>query len=233
MTLAVVSLRRDPGLLEASLTLRPGEIVGLIGPNGAGKTTLLRALAGLSRGPGEVTLDGCPLTDLSPDARARRLAWLPAERHVGWPLTAREVVALGLTGRRDEAAIDVALAKADVTAFADRRINRLSTGERARVLLARALVGTPDWLLLDEPVASLDLRHQLDLLEVLRGEAARGAGVVLSLHDLSLAEGACARLILLNQGRIVADGAPSDVLTPSVLATVFGVARTPGGWARG
>jgi iron complex transport system ATP-binding protein len=233
VTLACTALARPPGLAEATLALRPGEITGLIGPNGAGKTTLLRALAGLSAGPGAVTLDGQPLATLSPDARARRLAWLPAERQVGWPLLARDVVALGLPGRRDAAAVDRALSRTDTAALAGRRIDRLSTGERARVLLARALVASPGWLLLDEPVANLDLRHQLDLLDLLRGEAARGAGVVLSLHDLTLADAACDRLVLLDAGRIVADGAPAGVLTPDVLATVFGVARTSGGWARG
>jgi len=233
VTLAAQDLSRPPGLAAATLALRPGEITALIGPNGAGKTTLLRALAGLTAGPGRVTLDGHELAALSPDARARRLAWLPAERDVGWPLAAREVVALGLPGRRDDAAIDRALAKTDTAVFADRRIDRLSTGERARVLLARALVAGPDWLLLDEPIANLDLRHQLDLLDLLRSEAARGAGVVLSLHDLALAGAACDRLVLIDAGRIVADGAPAAVLTPDVLATVFGVARTPGGWARG
>lgn len=146
-----------------------------------------------------------------------------------------DVVALGLMplGGGDTAAIDHALTLADAGDFTDRRIDRLSTGERARVLLARALVARPDYLLLDEPTANLDAHHQLTILDVLRAEAARGAGVLVTLHDLSLAERWCDRLLLLDAGRLVAEGAPDTVLTDDRLRSIFHVRRGSQGWERG
>ena len=233
--LAATGLTRPPMLQPTSLGVGPGEVVGLIGPNGSGKTTLLRALAGLTPGPGTVTLDGTPLPDLPALHRARRLAYLPAEREAGWPMRARDVVALGLMpfGGRDDGAIDRALELTDATAFADRRVDRLSTGEKARVLLARALVGRPAYLLLDEPTANLDAHHALLMLDVLRGEAARGAGVLVTLHDLALAERWCDRLLLLDGGSLVASGSPAEVLTPEHLFNIFHVRRGASGWERG
>ncbi len=236
---------RLPGLRGASLTLRPGGLVGLIGPNGAGKTTLLRALVGLSRGPGSVTLDGVPITSLAPATRAKRIGWLPADRSVAWPLRVSDVVALGLPTALEtsltsadpasagvSATIDAALASVECSAFAERRIDTLSTGERARVLLARALVTRPDYLLLDEPTANLDPYHRLTVIAALRAEVARGAGVLVALHDLDLARSFCDRLLLLHDGELVADGAPADVLTPKRLAAVFQVRAVDGGWQR-
>lgn len=233
--LVATGIARLPMLQPTSLEIRPGEVVGLIGPNGSGKTTLLRALASLTAGPGEVVLDGAPLPTLPTAARARRLAYLPAEREAGWPMRARDVVALGLMpfGGADAAAVDRALALADAAGFADRGIDRLSTGERARVLLARALAGRPDYLLLDEPTANLDAHHQLTILDVLRAEAARGAGVLVTLHDLSLAERWCDRLLLLDEGQLVAEGTPEEVLTEDRLRRIFHVRRGAHGWERG
>ncbi len=232
--LVATGLARPPMLQPTSLALRPGEVLGLIGPNGSGKTTLLRALASLSAGPGRVTLDDTDVRALPAPVRARRIAYLPAEREAGWPMRVRDVVALGLMpfGGTDDAAIDRALALADVVGFADRRIDHLSTGERARVLLARALVGRPDHLLLDEPTANLDAHHQLAILDALRGEAARGAGVLITLHDLALAERWCDRLLLLDGGRAIADGSPHDVLSESRLGEIFHVRRAESGWER-
>jgi iron complex transport system ATP-binding protein len=233
--LSAHDVMRSPMLDATAFELAPGAVVGLIGPNGAGKTTLLRALAGLTAGPGEVRLGGQPLTALPAVVRARRLGYLPAEREAGWPMRARDVVALGRMpfGGGDAGEVDRALALADAAGFAERRIDRLSTGERARVLLARALAGRPDWLLLDEPTANLDAHHQLAILDVLRGEAARGAGVLLTLHDLALAERWCDRLLLMDAGKLVADGAPAAVLTPERLRDVFHVRRGERGWERG
>lgn len=227
------AIARLPGLRSATLSLQPGELVGLIGPNGAGKTTLLRALAGLSRGPGSVALDDVPIRSVDPAVRARRIGWLPADRSVAWPLRVSDVVALGLAQRTaDISAVAAALARVEAAAFTDRRIDTLSTGERARVLLARALVMRPDYLLLDEPTANLDPYHRLTVVEALRAEVARGAGVLLALHDLDLARTCCTRLLLLSNGELIADGKPADVLTPARLAAVFQVRAVDGGWQR-
>lgn len=232
--LVATGVARLPMLQPTSLEIRPGEVVGLIGPNGSGKTTLLRALASLTAGLGEVMLDGCPVSSLAAAIRSRRIAYLPAEREAGWPMRVRDVVALGLMpfGGGDPAAVGHALALTDAGEFAERSIDRLSTGERARVLLARALVGRPDYLLLDEPTANLDAHHQLAILDVLRGEAARGAGALVTLHDLALAEQRCDRLLLLDGGRLIAQGLPSEVLTESRLGEIFHVRRARLGWER-
>lgn len=234
MTLAVTDLARAPHLAPLSFNVAAGELIGLIGPNGAGKTTLLRALAGLTRGAGQVRLGGLVLTELHPNARARRLAWLPADRGAVWPMRGRDIVALGQLplGARDEAAIDAALAAVDASAFADRDLQSLSTGERARVLLARALVAQPQLLLLDEPVANLDPEHRLGVLDALRATTVQGAAVIVALHDLDLAAARCDRLLLLNHGNLVADGPPEQVLTAERLAQVFHVRRGTSGWQR-
>ena len=226
--LVATGLARPPMLAETSLTLRPGEVTGVIGPNGAGKTSLLKALAGLSRGPGTVTLDGQALMP-----HPRRLAWLPASRDAVWPMTAAALVQLGLgpAAPPDPEAVAAALAACDATALAARPVNQLSTGERARVLLARALVARPAWLLLDEPIANLDPGHRLDVMALLAAEAARGAGVVLALHDLDLAQ-RCDRLLLMAGGAVVADGPPAQALAPERLASVFGVVRETHGFQR-
>lgn len=234
MRLAATDIARPPALAPLSLNVAAGEIVGLIGPNGAGKTTLLRALAGLSRGPGMVAIDDVALAAMAPAQRARQLAWLPADRGAAWPMRGRDIVALGLLplGGRDEVAIDAALATVDARDLADRNIQSLSTGERARVLLARALVARPALLLLDEPVANLDPEHRLGVLDALRAEAQRGAAVVLALHDLDLAAARCDRLLLLDKGVLVGDGAPAAVLSDAALAQVFRVRRDGHGWQR-
>jgi iron complex transport system ATP-binding protein len=226
--LEAINLARPPMLEAVSLALAPGTVTGVIGPNGAGKTTLLKALAGLSRGPGSVLLDGKPFT-LHP----RRLAWLPASRDAVWPMTAATLVALGLGpgAPPDPEAVAAALTACDATMLADRPVNQLSTGERARVLLARALVARPAWLLLDEPIANLDPGHRLDVMALLAAEAARGAGVVLALHDLDLAA-RCDRLLVISNGRLVADGPPVAVLDDAQLARIFGVTRGANGWQR-
>ncbi len=221
MTLTLAGLARPPMLAESSLTFGPG-VTALIGPNGAGKTSLLRAVAGLTSGPGIVRLDGNPL---SPATHA----YLPAEREIAWPIRVADAVALGL-GRPDSRAVEAALTRTAILAFADRPLTQLSTGERARVLLARALVGRPRLLLLDEPIANLDPAHALAILGLLRAEAAAGTIVVLSLHDLTLATRFADRLLLLDRGSLIADGPPAVVLTPAHLATTFGIRAGADGW---
>ena len=226
--LQAIALARPPMLAPISLTLQSGQFTGIIGPNGAGKTTLLRALAGLSTGPGDVLLDGKPLAP-----HPRRLAWLPASRDAVWPMTAATLVQLGLgpAAVPDPAAVSAALAACDAAPLANRPVNQLSTGERARVLLARALVARPAWLLLDEPIANLDPGHRLDVMALLAAEAARGAGVVMALHDLDLAR-QCDRLLLISDGALVADGAPDEVLSSYNLSRIFGVQQGEHGWFR-
>lgn len=223
MTLTAIALARPPMLAALDLALAPG-LTALIGPNGAGKTTLLRALAGLTPGSGTVTLDGHALTPT-------KFAYLPADRDIAFPLAARDLIALGLP-RPDSAAVEAALARTGTIAFADRAVTRLSTGERARVLLARALVARPRVLLLDEPTANLDPAHALDMLALLRAEAADDTIVLVSLHDLGAATRFADRLLLLDGGRLVADGPPAAVLTPTNLAATFGIRDGPKGWER-
>ncbi|MBL8646973.1 MAG: ABC transporter ATP-binding protein, partial [Sphingosinicella sp.] len=147
------------------IAVAPGEVVGLIGPNGSGKTTLLRALAGLTAGAGSITVDGKALDVMTSSERARRIAYMPAGRRVDWPMRADDIVALSGV---DAGRVAEALARVGMSAFAGRRVDTLSTGERARVLLARVLAGRADWLLLDEPTANLDPGHELDVLALLR-----------------------------------------------------------------
>jgi iron complex transport system ATP-binding protein len=213
--------------------LRRGEVTAVLGPNGAGKSTLLGCLAGLRRpDQGTVRLDGTLLADLAPRARARRIGYLPQSAETAWPIEARILVGLGRTpfiGARglsaeDAAAIDAALAAAGAGELAGRIVTTLSGGERARVLIARALAGEPDWLLADEPLTGLDPGHQLDAAELFRALAReRGCGVVVTLHDLSLAARMADRVLVLAQGRILADGAPGEALSPDVLARAYGI----------
>jgi iron complex transport system ATP-binding protein len=215
------------------LSLTRGMLTGLVGPNGAGKTTLLRALASLvSPIEGSVTLDGRALSTLPRDARARRIAVLFQGGEIGWPISVREVVALGrLPHRRafadpsaaDRAAITRAMARTDIAHLPERSATSLSSGERMRALLARALAVEAEWLLADEPVTALDPAHQLDAMTLLRAVSREGTGVVAVLHDLALAARFCDRIVVLSGGRLLADGPPDAALSDGLLAHVFGV----------
>jgi iron complex transport system ATP-binding protein len=217
---------------RASFTLRRGEVVALVGPNGAGKTTLVRALAGLLPADGRISLDGRALSALSPRERARHIAYLPQGHAFHWPIPAAAVVALGRhphadpfspPSAADRAAVARALAATNIEALATRPVATLSGGERARVALARALATEAPVLLADEPTASLDPRHQLVVMELLRRAAESGA-VLAVVHDLLLAARFADRVLVMDRGRLVADAPPAQALGPERVAEVFGVA---------
>jgi iron complex transport system ATP-binding protein len=221
--LSVDGLARAPALAALCFTVAPGTVAALTGPNGAGKSTLLRALAGLSGGPGTVALRGDPLAP-------GRFAYLPPSREAPFAISARDVVSLGLP-RPDAHAVGHALARVDAADLAGRPLTRLSTGERARVLLARALVAAPPLLLLDEPTANLDPAHALLVARLLREEAARGAIVLFASHDLALARAHGDEALVLSGGALIAHGPAREVLAGAVLARVFGVALGPDGFS--
>jgi iron complex transport system ATP-binding protein len=216
----------------ATLALRPGEIGALVGPNGAGKTTLVRALAGLQPAEGEITLQGRALKTYSPRERARMIAYLPQGHVFHWPMSVASIVALGRhphgdafssPAAGDGAAVSRALAATGIETFAARPVTTLSGGERARVALARALATGAQILLADEPTASLDPRHQLIVMDLLR-QAARAGGTVLAIvHDLTLAARFADRVLVMDGGRIVADGAPDAALSAARIAQIFAV----------
>ncbi|QQQ18951.1 ABC transporter ATP-binding protein [Brevundimonas vitis] len=217
-----------PVLTDVDLTVRAGELVALCGPNGAGKTSVLRLALGLiPTMAGEARLGGDLVGELGPQARALRAAYLPQERHIAWNMPAIEIAALGapfLAGPESLARARAALDQVHAGDLADRGVADMSGGERARVLLARALVADAPLLLADEPVAGLDPAAQLLVMGRLRSYANRGRGVLVSLHDLTLAARHADRIIVLDRGRVVADAVPSEALSDRVLRSVFGIA---------
>ncbi len=225
---------------DVTVAAEPGEFIALTGPNGAGKSTVLKALAGvLPVEVGQVEIGGVPAKTFSALQRAHRLAWLPQSRPVAWNLRTEDVVALGRfaqspaaydrLGPEACAAVDSALARADAAHLSGRAFQTLSGGEQARVHLARLLASPASCLLLDEPCAALDIVHQLSLMETLKAEAAAGRCVIVVLHDLELAARYCPRVIVMEAGRIVADGRPDEALSAANLARTFGVKRGPEG----
>ncbi len=220
-------------LHDANMTLSRGEILGVIGANGAGKSTLLRVAAGLL-GPdaGQITLDGNPIAAWERRRLGRRIAFLPQDRTVHWSLSVRALVGLGRLPHRgfaaaespaDVDAIAHAMAGADVVHLADRAVTELSGGERARVLLARALAQDAETLIADEPAAGLDPAHQLDVFERFSAMATKGRSIIIALHDLGAAARYCHRLLLLSGGRQLALAPPTDVLTPRWIAEAYGI----------
>ena len=212
--------------------LRRGTVTAILGPNGAGKSSLLHLLAGVEKmQSGAVTLGETALAALPTQERARRIGFLPQKGEVHWNLRVRALVGLGRIGHEtgralsqaDEAAVDAALVATDVAHLADRAVLSLSGGELARVLLARVLAGEPEWLLADEPLASLDPAHQLAVLERLAATARAGAGVAVVLHDINHAARIADHVLLMKNGAILADGAAQDMLTPDLLEEAYSV----------
>ncbi|HWH22167.1 MAG TPA: ABC transporter ATP-binding protein [Allosphingosinicella sp.] len=218
-------------LSETDLTLKQGEIACLVGPNGSGKTSLLHALAGIGAPSGTVRIAGEALHRVAIPRRKKLLAFLPATRDLVWPMLGRDLIALGLSASSGAAPEEI-IRELDLEDLATRRVDRLSTGERSRILIARALAPEPHLLLLDEPTANLDPLWQLKLLEHLKLScAARGQAILMALHDLDLAGRYADRLIVMNEGSIAADGAPDAIFAGEVIPQVFGVRRRDGVWA--
>ncbi|MCA8978073.1 MAG: ABC transporter ATP-binding protein [Planctomycetes bacterium] len=238
----LVLMRGERAVLDGcDLELRAGELVLLAGRNGAGKSTLLRLLLGAeSPMAGRVVLDDRALDRWEPSARARQVAFVPQGVECPFEFTGRELVAMGRYPHRpgnaalqaeDLAAVARALAIVDAEAFADRPVTTLSGGEQRRITVARALATEAPLLLLDEPTANLDLEHALQLVALLRREATGGRGVLVASHDLNLLAPHCDRVALLHGGKIVASGAPRQVLSPRWVKDVFGVeSGDPAGW---
>lgn len=237
-----VTLGRRAVVRDVSAEFRPGTLTAIVGPNGAGKSTLARAMLALVPATGHVRIDGVDAAAIPRADLARRIAYVPQGQLLHWPLTVERLVGLGRLphlapmsriGAADTAAIERAMDRADVLDLRDRIATELSGGERARVLFARALAVEAPALIADEPLASLDPGHQIDVMEMLRAEASNGALVIAVLHDLTLAARYCDRLLLIDDGRIVAEGTPADVLTAERLRAVYGIdaqVETGGDW---
>lgn len=223
-----LTLRRGGRSVVEGLTasLAPGRITAIVGPNGAGKSSLLLALAGLLEpAGGAVSLDGTALGAMSARGRAQAIGYLPQSPDIAWDVSVASLVALGRLPWRDRgsAEVEAALAALDLGALRHRPVSRLSGGERARVLLARVLSGCPRWILADEPLAALDLGHRDALVAHLKVCAAAGQGVAIVLHDLALAMNHADHVLVLDEGRLVAEGPPAVALAAERITRVWGI----------
>jgi iron complex transport system ATP-binding protein len=233
--LADAGLRIDDRWLvrHVSIALQPGRFTVLIGPNGSGKSTVLRLLAGLwTPSEGRAELDGRPLASLARRDLARRVAVVPQDTHLAFAFTVREAVAMGRHAHvarfaretaRDREAVQQAMQRADVAHLADRLVTELSGGERQRVLIARSLATEAETILLDEPLANLDIAHALDVLLLCRALADEGRTVVCALHDLNAATLYATDAVLLKSGTLAGAGPARDLLTPEAIRRVFDV----------
>ncbi|CAM3110513.1 iron complex transport system ATP-binding protein [Paracoccus aminovorans] len=227
-----VSLGRKPVLHGVSIRARAGAITAIVGPNGSGKTTLMRCLTGELACAGRITLGGRDLAAMPPQEQARRRGVLPQSAALSFPFTVAEVVRIGLEarGERAEAVVPPALAAVDLPGFSGRLYQELSGGEQQRVQLARVLAQVwqpvdgdgPRWLLLDEPVSSLDIAHQLTVMRLAAGYARAGGGVVAVMHDLNLTALFAQSLVLMSAGRVLCQGGPAEVLTDDNLSLAYG-----------
>lgn len=225
--------RREEVLRGIDLTVEPGTTLGIIGPNGSGKSTLIRILSGaLAPGSGSVFLGHQSLAYLAPAERARRIAVVPQETHVEFAFTVMETVLMGraphlgrfaFEGDHDVAIAEAAMRRTGVEHLAERSLHELSGGERQRVILARALAQDAEVMLLDEPAAFLDIRHEVEIYDLLGELAREGRTIVSVLHDLNLAALYCDRIALMQEGRIVAMGSPEAVITYPSITAVYGV----------
>ncbi|WP_127144514.1 heme ABC transporter ATP-binding protein [Pelagibacterium montanilacus] len=226
-----------PILRDVDLTARPGEVTVIVGPNGSGKTTLFKALSGEIAHSGAVSINGQDASRLRPWQAASMRAVLPQSSVLTFPFSVHEVVRLGLSGGlpgedsggRDRLP-DEALSRVDLAGFGARSYNSLSGGEQQRVQLARVLCqvwapvleGKPRYLLLDEPISSLDVRHQLRIMDIARDYADAGGGVIAILHDLNIAAMYADRIAMMSAGAVVAEGTVRDTLADALIERVFG-----------
>lgn len=239
----VVHLGKRPVLNGVAIAARPGQVMMIVGPNGSGKTTLLRVLSGDIDYRGDAALNGMALQDFSRAELARRRGVLAQHTDVAFPFTVGEIVRLGLTvnpsastAAKATMLVEAALGKVDLPGFAGRRYDTLSGGERQRVQLARVLcqIEAPKgpegarWLFLDEPVASLDIRHQLHIMQLARDFANQGGGVIAVMHDLNLAAMYGDQIVALKKGRVVACGGPKEIMNASILSDCFDCPLRPG-----
>jgi iron complex transport system ATP-binding protein len=228
-----LALGGRPVLREISLAIQPARVSAILGANGAGKSSLLRVLAGLvPPESGQVSLCGMDMSTVSPKNRAQRIGYLAQEATPAWNITAHELVrlgrlphlpAFGALSQADISAVEAALLATDMTALADREIDAMSGGERARAKFARVLAGEPDWILADEPLANLDPPHQRDMLALLKASAKDGKGIVVVLHQINAALRVADDIILMRKGTILASGPVEEVLTPENLHACFGM----------
>ena len=231
-----VAIGRKPIVADVAFAAHPREFTAIVGSNGSGKTTLMRAISGDLPYEGSVTINGAEVSALKPWQAATMRAVLPQATALSFPFTVREIVRLGLVGGRsgvlpgeDMRLPDRALARVDLEGFAGRFYQELSGGEQQRVQLARVLCqvwtpvleGRPRFLLLDEPVSSLDIRHQLLIMNIARDFARRGGGVVAILHDLNLTAMYADRIHVMHRGKLAAAGTAADVLTDELIERVF------------
>ena len=229
MTLVARALEIAGRLSPTDLTVEAGQLVAVIGPNGGGKTSLLRALARTEDAGGAMAVEGHDLDQATEAQRRRLVAYMPASREAPWPLRVADFIALGL-GAPDDQRIAELIAALELERLAERPIDRLSTGERARAMLARALAGKAHLLLLDEPMSNLDPYWVLRTIDLLRSEIARNASSsVVSVHDLALIE-RFDRVVLVSGGVVVGDGKPSDVLASDAFAAAFRIQPDGTGW---
>lgn len=222
-------------LQDMNTSIAMGQMTGIIGPNGAGKSTLLRAVAGLMDYSGTITIDGRSLTSLSLSERARTIAYMPQGTDIHWPMTVDHIVGLGryphgMTTLKDPAPVDRAIHSVGIDHLRPRIATSLSGGEKALTLLARTLCVGSDIVCCDEPTASLDPRHQLQVLTLLKQSTRDGKTAVVVLHDLSLAQRFCDHLLLLDHGKLVASGDAETVLSDNNLRAVYGLQRGPDGF---
>ncbi|OUD08817.1 ABC transporter [Marivivens niveibacter] len=216
-----------PVVDSVSFDIDQGEVIGLIGPNGAGKTTLMRAALGLIKHSGTSSISSRPHKE-----RGKLAAFMPQSREIAWPVPVETLVTLGrlphlslgaAPSETDRAAVSAALDALDLGGYRNRLSTELSGGEQARVLLARALAQDTPLVIADEPIAGLDPAHQIATMNAFENMAAEGRSVLVSIHDLGLAARHCTRLIVMDRGKLIADGAPLDVLTPDLLRDTFGI----------